>query len=231
MKNFTFFGLVLLLFFGLSSANTNTYSPEYKAPTLKTALNFSAKYEDAMIKTSRASIDTITSNPMKRYKVIKSKTNNSPIYPEDWYIMAISDKSYTFFTETNPELGTWYYRVCAIMEDMNRYCSNVVEIHITNTTTPTKIVDTTVTTKAKKTIATSLTTNMKTTIDKLIVAFMDKLNTKYPNSTSSKITFLDVLIKKLSTLTTGKNTALYSYLKEKLEAQNDLLRLQHLLDI
>ena len=73
---------------------------------------------------------------MKRYKVVKSADVSSPVYPDNGYIQAISDRNQTSFVETNPSNGSYYYRVCAIMEDMNRYCSNVVKLTINGTVTP-----------------------------------------------------------------------------------------------
>ncbi len=156
---------------------------------------------------------------MQWYKVVKSKTNSSPVYPDDGYITAISDRGQTSFVETNPENGTRYYRVCAIMEDMNRYCSNVVTLTINATTTTTT------------TTTTTLTANLKTMIESLVTAFMTKLDAKYPNNISSKITFLDTLITKITTLSTGKYGYLFSYLGEKLQEQAAILRLQNALDI
>jgi len=124
---------------------------------------------------SWANVNVITTNAMKWYKVVKSTTNNAPVYPEDGYVTAISDRSQTSFVENNPSNGTYYYRVCAIMEDMNRYCSNVVTLTINNTTTTTTTTNTTTST---------LTTSLKTMIDGLVVAFMAKLDTKYPNDIS-----------------------------------------------
>ena len=60
---------------------------------------------------------------------------------------------------------------------------------------------------------------------------MVKVDAKYGKNISSKITFLDTLTAKLGGLATGKSAALFSYLKEKLEEQADILRLQNLLDI
>jgi len=141
---------------------------------LKTALNFQATQANGKVSMSRANIDVITTNGMKRYKVVKSATNNAPVYPEDGYVTAISNRSQTSFVENNPSNGTYYYRVCAIMEDMNRYCSNVVTLTINNTTTTT----------TNTTTTTTLTTSLKTMIDGLVVAFMAKLDTKYPNNIS-----------------------------------------------
>gem|GEM_PF-2200776 len=159
-KLFVVMSVLAVGFSAMCFANSSSSSSEYKTPILKTALNFQASYTNGKVSTSRSSIDTITNNGMKRYKVVKSKTNNSPVYPEDRHITAISDRGQTSFVETNPENGTRYYRVCAIMEDMNRYCSNVVTLTITTTASTTTTTNTSTTTST-----TTLTTTLKTMIE------------------------------------------------------------------
>lgn len=226
MKKTALLSLIIVGFFAVCFGTYTSSSSTYKTPILKTALNFQANYDNGKVHTSWASIDGITSNWMKRYKVVKSKTNRFPVYPEDGYITAISNRSQTNFTETNPSNGTYYYRVCAIMQDMNRYCSNVVELTINQTTTTTNG-----TTTTTSTIATPLTSSLKTMIEWLATQFMEKLNTRYPDSISTKITILDTLTSQLGTLAVGKYAALFSYLQEKLEEHANILRLQSLLDI
>lgn len=228
MKKIAVISMILVWFSAACFANSSVYTSEYKAPILKTSLEFSASYANGKVVTSWKNIDVVTTNAMKRYKVVKSNVNHFPVYPEDGYITAISDRNQLHFTETSPSNGTYYYRVCAIMEDMNRYCSNVVELNINKTTT---ISEPKTTTTPTPPIATSLTANLKTMIDWLVTAFMAKLDTKYGDKTTLKITFLDTLISKIDTITTGKSAALFGYLKEKLQEQSDILRLQSLLDI
>lgn len=110
------------------------------------------------------------------------------------------------------------------MEDMNRYCSNVVTLTINASTTTTSTTTSTIST-------TTLTASLKTMIDGLVTSFMTKLDAKYPTSVSSKVTFLDALISRLESLTTGKYGAMFSYLQDKLQEQADILRIQSLLDI
>lgn len=187
--------LVLSMFLiGLSAVCFGTYtttSSEYKDPILKTALNFQATYANGKVTTSRANINVVTNSAMKRYKVVKSSTVSSPVYPDNGYITAISDRSQTSFIETNPSNGTRYYRVCAIMEDMNRYCSNVVTLTINN-------VETVSTPKTPTTSTTyTLTANMKTVIDGLVTAFMVKVENRYPNNPSGQLNFLETFVSKI----------------------------------
>lgn len=217
MKRILLVSVILAVFSAICFGTYTTTPSTYYAPILKTALDFHATYADGKVTMSWANIDVVTTKTMKRYKVVKSATNSSPVYPEDGYITAISDRTQTNFVETSPSNGTYYYRVCAIMEDMNRYCSNVVTLTIDKPTTTT-------------TTTTTLTTALKTMIEGLVAAFMIKVEAKYTTITS-RITFLDALITKIGTLTIGKNGALFAYLKEKLQEQADILRLQSLLDI
>ena len=196
---------------------------------MKTSLDFHARYANGKVTTSWANVDVVTTKTMKRYKVVKSASNHFPVYPEDGYITAISDRTQTSFVETDPKNGTYYYRVCAIMEDMNRYCSNVVELNINKTES--NISEPSTPTTSSTPIATPLTTNLKTMIDGLVTSFVAKLDAKYPDKLSSKITFLDALISKIDTIATNKSAALFTYLKDKLQEQSDMLRLQSLLDI
>lgn len=221
--------MVLIWLSAMCFGTYTTYSSEYNAPILKTSLDFTANYTNGKVYTSWKNINIVTTKTMKRYKVVKSATNHFPVYPEDWYITAISDRTQLSFTETSPSNGTYYYRVCAIMEDMNRYCSNVVELTINTTKTTTS--EPKITTTTTTSIATSLTTNLKTMIDGFVTSFITKLDAKYPDKISTKITVLDTLILKIGTINTGKSAALFTYLKDKLQEQSDLLRLQSLLDI
>ena len=213
--------MILVWFSAVCFGTYTTTSSEYKTPIIKTALDFSATYANGKVSTSWKNINVVTNAPMMWYKVIRSNTVTSPVYPDNWHIQAISDRSQTSFVETNPDNGTWHYRVCAIMEDKNRYCSNVVTLTI-NTTTNT----TTTTTNTS-----TLTANLKTMIEWLVTTFMTKVDAKYPNSISSKITFLETLIGKIDTLSTGKYGYLFVYLSDKLEEQVAILRLQSALAI
>ena len=114
---------------------------------------------------------------------------------------------------------------------IQRYCRHIdkgvfVNTEIIETTTTTTVAPSTTTT----TTTTLLTASLKTMIEGLVSAFIIKVEAKY-TSIASRITFLDALITKLGTLTIGKNGALFSYLKDKLQEQSDILRLQSLLDI
>ncbi len=60
------------------------------------------------------------------YKVVRSQSNANPYYPNDGYISVISDRGALSFTDSEPKLGTSYYRICAVADQV--YCGNVVTI-------------------------------------------------------------------------------------------------------
>ncbi len=59
------------------------------------------------------------------YKVIRSQSNNNPVYPDDGYIYYSSDQNQTTYTDKEALAGTNYYRVCHIAAPQ-RYCSETV---------------------------------------------------------------------------------------------------------
>ena len=59
---------------------------------------------------------------------------------------------------------------------------------------------------------------------------MKNLDTTYGNNIAKKIIIVDALITRITSNATGKSTALFTYLKEKLEEQSDILRLQILME-
>ncbi|MFA5080556.1 MAG: protease inhibitor I42 family protein [Candidatus Paceibacterota bacterium] len=62
------------------------------------------------------------------YKVVRSQTNSSPVYPDDGYIYYSSDLNVLSYSDTNVPQGVSYYRVCQV-DASKRYCSkNVIKI-------------------------------------------------------------------------------------------------------
>lgn len=59
------------------------------------------------------------------YKVVHSQTVETPKYPDDGYITAISDVSTTSYTHTNVPAGTNYYSLCVVISGKERGCSTV----------------------------------------------------------------------------------------------------------
>jgi len=109
-------------------------SSGYKDVIVKEDFNFSAYLKEWWkVYMTWNSISKFSDSAFKYYKVIRSSTNSNPTYPEDGYITFSEDKE-GFTSYTDEKAPTWknYYRVCAIMQDNNRYCSPVKQIDITN---------------------------------------------------------------------------------------------------
>ncbi len=106
----------------------------YQDPVEVDYLNFSATLNSAgQVDTSWAQY----TGDLKYYKVSKSQTNSSPVYPDDGYIYYSSDAASTSYTDNDVTVGTTYYRVCAITNSNERFCSPVVTItKDQETTTP-----------------------------------------------------------------------------------------------
>lgn len=117
-----------------SSGNDNKnyeklYKSEYAKPVLVKAIGFKAKLKDEKVYTSWRQY---TRGDFKYYKVVKSRTNRDPLYPEDKGIFYSEDPAETRFKDNEVEPGIWYYRLCIITKQNKRWVSPVVMIR-TNT--------------------------------------------------------------------------------------------------
>jgi len=72
-----------------------------------------------------------TDSAFKYYKVLRSQDNPDMVYPDDGYIAYISDISTVTYTDDEFKTGTNYYRVCTIVEDQKRGCSNTLTLELT----------------------------------------------------------------------------------------------------
>ena len=70
------------------------------------------------------------------YKLVKSSHTKNPGYPEDGYIFYSSNPAVTRFEDKKLREGVWYYGLCIITKNRNRWVSPVVEIRIENITSP-----------------------------------------------------------------------------------------------
>ncbi len=66
------------------------------------------------------------------YKVVASKTNQNPSYPEDGYLKYITDPDQTFFTSAfnNFSGGTWWFSITVLYSDGTKVPGNAVAIEI-----------------------------------------------------------------------------------------------------
>ncbi|VAV85778.1 hypothetical protein MNBD_DELTA01-1964 [hydrothermal vent metagenome] len=102
---------------------------EYAKPVLIKAIGFKAKLKDGKVYTSWK---RYTRADFKYYKVVKSRTNRNPVYPEDGAVFYSGDSTETRFKDHEVEPGVWYYRLCIITKQNRRWVSSVVMIR-TNT--------------------------------------------------------------------------------------------------
>ena len=160
------------------------------------------------------------------WKVVRSQSNSSPVYPDDGYIKYEWNQNFTSRTDTNPPAWKSYYRVCAITSKSDskvRFCSNVVAVTAWSTSDTTYTDTTTTTTSTVDKYA-----YLYPTVDKLVTNFMAKLEAKYPGDYASQKTTLQTLINNVTPLATN---SLFAYLKNKLDEQMQILNLSSLLDI
>lgn len=70
------------------------------------------------------------STDFKYYKIVRSKTNSSPRYPEDGYIYVSEDRMLSSYVDKTSVAGyTYYYRICAVAKsDGEVSCGNVVAV-------------------------------------------------------------------------------------------------------
>ena len=100
----------------------------YNEPVFMGDFGFEAVLNDSQVDTSW---DAYAPDGFNYYKVVRSTTNNNPVYPDDSYIKAISDANTTTYSDKDVPSGTSYYRVCSIVKP-DRYCSPVVTINYEN---------------------------------------------------------------------------------------------------
>lgn len=102
-------------------------SHAYNKPVVVEAINFDAVYRDGTVETHWKKY---LRDDFKFYKVVKSKTNPNPVYPEDGYIYYSSNAGKTSFTDRKLSTGTWHYRVCVVTNRGDRWVSPVKRIEI-----------------------------------------------------------------------------------------------------
>lgn len=119
----SFFALILGIS-PISYATTTTTDSSYNTPIYRSELNFTATLNGDKVDMSWMPYAPAGFN---YYKVIRSTTNENPVYPEDSYIKADGNPDASSYTDTSVPAGTVYYRVCSIVKP-DRYCSTVIAI-------------------------------------------------------------------------------------------------------
>lgn len=127
-------GLVFGILFGGSSlaiySNEKSYSGNGWNTPIYGQIEFAAHFGNGYVETEWSKFQPKAGESFKYYKVIRSNSNNNPVYPDDGYIKYSSDINFTEFKDTKPKSA--YYRVCAMTHAKNRYCSNVVWVDVAN---------------------------------------------------------------------------------------------------
>jgi len=131
MKKYLFLVLIGLTSFLSSNAfaNEENASSGYNTPTVSEKFVFSAIYESGAVKMQWTPFVKGDEEVFKYFKIVSSRTNSNPVYPEDGYLTYSSDMAFSSYTDESPKPGTTWYRICAIYEK-SRVCSPVVKVLI-----------------------------------------------------------------------------------------------------
>ena len=117
--------VLTLLLTGLAVAGGMSHSNGYAKPVWVKAIGFSARYADGAVQTQWKRYKR---DDLRFYKVVKSKTNQSPVYPEDGYVTCLTDSYQTSYRDKNVLPGVWYYRVCVVTKGGDRWVSSVAKV-------------------------------------------------------------------------------------------------------
>jgi len=116
---------ILFSFVGIASATESTgTSSAWNAVTYDSTIEFNA------VLNSSGNIEATWSKYNKSdnftyYKLVRSSSVTSPVYPENGYIYYSSDVNSLSYVDNSVPAGTSYYRICQIASP-NRYCSEKV---------------------------------------------------------------------------------------------------------
>lgn len=110
----------------------------YNKPIESSKFNFTATLDAGSVKMTWEKFSSFSNETLVYYKVVRSSKNSNPVYPEDGYIKYDSSMDFTSYTDNEPQKWINYYRICAITEKKNRYCSKVVTIKIAEITAENK---------------------------------------------------------------------------------------------
>lgn len=132
------FGLALLFTVGFRAVFAMSSESEgYDAVTYDDSISFSAALNaDGNVRTTWSQYSH--AEAFTYYKVVRSTTNNNPIYPDDSYIYFTGNLNELSYTDNEVPAGTAYYRVCQIASP-KRYCSKVVTITGSRVAIPVKL--------------------------------------------------------------------------------------------
>lgn len=120
-------GVVLLGGIALTSVGAEEFAPavEIKEFTLEAA------YRDGGVQMRWREY---LRDDFKWYKVVRSRTNPNPVYPEDQSVHVSDRANQVTFTDRNNQPGIWYYRVTIVTQSNQRWVSPVVRVDISDAT-------------------------------------------------------------------------------------------------
>jgi hypothetical protein len=189
-------GFLILGVMGVSFVHANETQSSLSAPITTDKFKFTAVLDGERVNMKWNRFDSFSKESLQYYKVVHSSTNPKPVYPEDGYIKYDSDMWFTSFTDSNPKSWTNYYRICAITEKMNRYCSNIVTLNVTTISEGVKSEEK----EWKKEKETKQDNKANKKIEALIAKFEAKLDELFGTDNTKKTTAINAAIKKLEIL-------------------------------
>ena len=105
----------------------------FRPPILVRAIGFSAWYAGGRVV---ATWKRYKRMDFKAYKLVRSSTMHDPVYPENGELFSTGQRSVTKYVDAKVDSGTWYYRLCVITKNNNRWVSPVIEIVVNKETGP-----------------------------------------------------------------------------------------------
>ena len=103
----------------------------FRPPTLVRSIGFAARYEGGRV---IATWKKYKRADFKAYKLVRSSTMHDPVYPENGELFSTGNRAVTQYVDAQVDSGLWYYRLCVITQDNNRWVSPVIEIVVNKDT-------------------------------------------------------------------------------------------------
>ena len=103
----------------------------FRPPTLVRSIGFAAWYEGGRV---IATWKKYKRADFKAYKLVRSSTMRDPVYPENGELFSTDNRAVNKYVDAKLDGGLWYYRLCVITKDNNRWVSPVVEIVVNKDT-------------------------------------------------------------------------------------------------
>ena len=116
-----------------ASARAQEQPRLFRPPTLVRAIGFAARYEGGRVIATWKKYKRLD---FKAYKLVRSSTMHDPVYPENGEYFSTDQRELTKYVDTKVNGGIWYYRLCVITKNNNRWVSPVVEVVVNRDTGP-----------------------------------------------------------------------------------------------